>query len=724
MSRQVLVVQEDSKSIETLSYIFKSQGDRVSIATTLRDAGREVERNKPDIVVMDVHLFGKKWHTSIPKLESRLPNTKLIFTSSNVPEEGQDGDERYEEWGIVCSPFTAYQIDRTLRAPRVEASVIPTGNRADTPSARVRSPIRLKITFQSLLISILIAVVAGYLVTRIVSDTMQHQFSNQLIDTRTLASEWMVKQEGRYLEMLRLVSHTQGVAEAVEAKDSETLRRLVFPLVVNAQGGAVEILDSEGISLLSIRQQTGGQPNEYAVSRGDEGYRHWTFVSNVLEGREDSLGGQFAGIVKAPWGEYLYTAGPILNDEGSLIGVILTGESLAVLVEQIQDATLAQVTFYGLEGEILASTFSLALPSIQPLMVSDILARQDTASYQRSFFMADMDYEELLGPLEIRWGKDVGLIGISMSPTFFVRSSNTTRLQILVSVLMVLLVVIGAGALLANRITRRINRLKVAASEVALGNLDVWVGSGGGDEVESLASTFNSMVSAVKQSNQDLIEAYDLTIRSWATAQELRGQESAGHTKRVTELTFELARSIGLSAEELAHVRRGAMLHDIGKMAISDSILNKVDKLTEAEWAAIRKHPVYAHQILSQIPFLQPALDIPCCHHERWDGSGYPYGMKGDEIPLVARIFAVIDAWDALTSDRPYRPAWPKAKVVSYIRSARGSHFDPWVVDRFLDLIGETDSERLDEPQAVERPSASYQADFGEVQTPKSQRIA
>jgi putative nucleotidyltransferase with HDIG domain len=232
------------------------------------------------------------------------------------------------------------------------------------------------------------------------------------------------------------------------------------------------------------------------------------------------------------------------------------------------------------------------------------------------------------------------------------------------------------------------------------------------------------MVSAVKQSNQDLIEAYDLTIRSWATAQELRGQESAGHTKRVTELTLELARSIGFSAEELAHVRRGAMLHDIGKMAISDSILNKVDKLTEAEWAAIRKHPVYAHQILSPIPFLQPALDIPCCHHERWDGSGYPYGMKGDEIPLIARIFAVIDAWDALTSDRPYRPAWPRAKVVSYIRSARGSHFDPWVVDRFLDLIGETDNKRTDESQAVERPSASYQTNLGEAQTPKSQRIA
>jgi putative nucleotidyltransferase with HDIG domain len=461
------------------------------------------------------------------------------------------------------------------------------------------------------------------------------------------------------------------------------------------------------------------------VSRGDEGYRHWAFVSNVLEQREDVLGSQFAGLVKAPWGEFLYTAGPLVDEEDNLVGVILTGEPLAVLVEQIQDATLAQVTLYGLEGETIASTFSTETPAMQPLMVSDILGRQDTASYRRSFLVADMSYEELLGPLEIRSGKDVGLIGISMSPSFIVSSSTTTRLQILVSVLMVVLVVIGAGALLANRITRRINRLKRATSEVAYGNLEVWVGAEGGDEVESLAASFNSMVSAVKQSNQDLIEAYDLTIQSWATAQELRGQESAGHTKRVTDLTIELARSMGFVEQELAHVRRGAMLHDIGKMAISDSILNKVDKLTEAEWAAIRKHPVYAHQILSPIPFLQPALDIPCCHHERWDGSGYPYAMKGEEIPLIARIFTVIDVWDALTSDRPYRPAWPKAKVVSYIRSARGSHFDPWVVDQFLDMIGETDSKQMDKPEEKVIAPAPYQEQIREVRTPpSSQRIA
>jgi len=147
-----------------------------------------------------------------------------------------------------------------------------------------------------------------------------------------------------------------------------------------------------------------------------------------------------------------------------------------------------------------------------------------------------------------------------------------------------------------------------------------------------------------------------------------------------------MARSMGLSEEGLTHIRRGALLHDIGKIGVPDDILFKNENLTEAEWVIMRKHPVFAYEMLSSIAYLEPALAIPYCHHEKWDGSGYPRGLKGDEIPLAARIFAVSDVWDALTTDRPYRPAWTRAKSLEYIKEQSGINFDPDVVKLFLKL--------------------------------------
>lgn len=191
----------------------------------------------------------------------------------------------------------------------------------------------------------------------------------------------------------------------------------------------------------------------------------------------------------------------------------------------------------------------------------------------------------------------------------------------------------------------------------------------------------------LQRSNVDLTLAYDTTLEGWARALELRDRETEGHTRRVNELTLRLARAMGMSDEELAHVRRGALLHDIGKMGIPNSILLKPGELSDEEWEVMRQHPVYACELLSPIAFLGPALDIPYCHHERWDGAGYPRRLKGEQIPLAARIFAVVDVWDALRSDHPYRPAWPEEKVLEHIREQAGKHFDPQVVETFFELL-------------------------------------
>jgi PAS domain S-box-containing protein/putative nucleotidyltransferase with HDIG domain len=200
------------------------------------------------------------------------------------------------------------------------------------------------------------------------------------------------------------------------------------------------------------------------------------------------------------------------------------------------------------------------------------------------------------------------------------------------------------------------------------------------------------LVESLHHANMHLVSAYDTTLAGWSRFLDLRDKETEGHSQRVTQLTLRLARLLGLGGEELMHMRRGALLHDIGKMGVPDAILLKPGALTEEEWRIIRLHPVYAYEMLAPIAFLQRALDIPYCHHEKWDGSGYPRGLAGEQIPLAARIFAVVDVWDAMCSDRPYRAGIPPAVVREHIRSLSGSHFDPRVVEAFLALDSVADA--------------------------------
>jgi len=191
----------------------------------------------------------------------------------------------------------------------------------------------------------------------------------------------------------------------------------------------------------------------------------------------------------------------------------------------------------------------------------------------------------------------------------------------------------------------------------------------------------------LQKANTELSLAYDNTLEGWAKTLELRDIETEGHSRRVTKMTIELARRLGVREDDLVHVYRGALLHDIGKMGIPDRILHKTGPLIDEEWALMKQHPTMAYNLLSQIAYLQPACEIPYSHHERWDGSGYPRGLEGEQIPLSARIFAVVDVWDALRSDRPYREAWSDEKTLSYIKDKTGKEFDPRVVKEFLDLI-------------------------------------
>jgi HD-GYP domain-containing protein (c-di-GMP phosphodiesterase class II) len=197
----------------------------------------------------------------------------------------------------------------------------------------------------------------------------------------------------------------------------------------------------------------------------------------------------------------------------------------------------------------------------------------------------------------------------------------------------------------------------------------------------------------LQRTNLELSLAYDRTIEGWSRALDLRDKETEGHTQRVTEMTLRLGRLAGIGEAELVHVRRGALLHDMGKVGVPDAILHKPGPLTTDEWVIMRMHPVLAVELLAPIEYLRPALDIPYCHHEKWDGSGYPRGLKGEQIPLASRLFSVVDVWDALRSDRPYRRGWDEEKVQAYIRAETRTFFDPKATDLFLRLLADEANE-------------------------------
>jgi HD-GYP domain-containing protein (c-di-GMP phosphodiesterase class II) len=269
-----------------------------------------------------------------------------------------------------------------------------------------------------------------------------------------------------------------------------------------------------------------------------------------------------------------------------------------------------------------------------------------------------------------------------------------------------------SGAVGAERFRSYIGVPLVAAGKMQ-GVLEVWhrsVLSLSDEEAQFLETLAGQCAIAIdnaslfrdlQRSNDELRLAYDSTLEGWSHALDLRDKETEGHSQRVTTESLRLAESMGLSDDELVKLRRGALLHDIGKMGIPDAILLKPGPLTDEEWVIMKKHPAYALELLWPIKYLRPALDIPFCHHEKWDGTGYPRALQGEQIPLGARIFAVIDVWDALCSDRPYRKGWPLDRVLEHIRAASGTHFDPRVVQAFLAMHGAQEGP----PHAQEHPS-------------------
>lgn len=552
--------------------------------------------------------------------------------------------------------------------------------------------IREKVTLPYLFLAILLLIGAAFVVTQVVFDTVEERFTNQLVESSSLASGRLVEEENQILKVLRLIAYTQGVPAAFQSEDPQALRSLAFGIIANNQQDAVEFLDSSGNRLLSIYHQQDGDIEDYEFTTGGENiFFDHAFVQYALQQHEDARGDKFAGYVPTERGDYFFISGPVYNTDDQLVGVVLVGSNLSTIVKNLREETLAQITLYDFQGNVLASTFS-SPSALGEYEVREVLLNQSQASFIRSnrdreFNIRDIGYREILSPWSVRGDTELGVIGVALGETFLVSTTKVTRLQISIMTGLLLLLVIIFGINLSILITYPIMKLVDASKKVKNGDLDVRVETFSKDELALLTDNFNEMIGSMRDSKKKIIDSYDSTLEGWSKALEYRNEETKGHTDRVTNLMMKSAKGLGLEESQMEHIRRGALLHDIGKMAIPDVILNKPHTLTKEEQEMMQKHPVFACEMLKEIEFLQPALTIPYCHHEHWDGSGYPRGLKAEEIPLEARIFALVDAWDAITTDRPYRKAMSREEAVQTIRNEIGTHFDPGIAERFLELV-------------------------------------
>jgi putative nucleotidyltransferase with HDIG domain len=562
------------------------------------------------------------------------------------------------------------------------------------PTQRVRFPIRLKITIPYLILSLILAAAAAYLITQLVLENVRARFNEQLYEAGKISSELMVSYESQLLQTLRLLANAEGVSTAIQSNDSNTLRALTLGIIANDHQEAVEFLDVRGSHVLSVHLRPGANPEDYEFSTGAQTtFSNLEIVQNILNQKGDANGDKFADLVQTEVEDYLYVSGPVHDPQGNLIGVVLVGRSLPTLTADMHAKTFAQITLYDKLGHELNSTlpFPHDLASgtaLRTISFQDLNSTKRDISSQRDITLANIPFSEILGAWNVRGDHVVGVLGVALSQNAAVQASTSSRWSIFFLILSANFLIILIGINLADAITRPLIQLVRASVQVSRGDLGVQITTRTDDEISVLTDSFNAMVASLHKSQTDLLNAYDNTLEGWARALELRDKETEGHSKRVGELVLELAHEMGIHDQvTLANIRRGALLHDIGKMGIPDSILHKDGSLTEEETTTVRNHPRLAYDMLKKIDYLQPSLEIPFCHHEKWDGTGYPRGLKGEEIPFAARIFAIVDVWDAMTHDRPYRKAIPDAEVLSYLKDQSGKYFDPNIVDVFIRIL-------------------------------------
>lgn len=682
----ILYFHPPSRPHEQIIRYFLAQGAEVVPTASLEKVRREVAAGAPDLLVIDVCGVSTQWPQSIRSLVEEFAPLPTMLVHSNTTPQSRSFREAIREWNVVTLPFDILRLNQAQRAANRSREAAPDGSAEEDLPPRVRSPLRMKITLPYLFLATIIILGAAYIVTQFTSNSIEDRYLNQVVVTRRNAAERVVDVETELIEAVRLVSGVEGIEQATRAEDSDLLQEILIPAALDSDVQFLQIIDQSGENLIAALKMNLEDEARLQTILTPEIFSDEAFIMEALIGSHDDQGGEYSGIAHLPWGDFLCVTGPILETNGDTIGGVLAGISLQALLNDIRLGTFVEATIYTLDGEPVATTMLDPAPDIPEDLAQDLLAAEEK-SYLRNIVSAGVDFTEILAPLEIRGGTEIGLLGASVHQEYLMQAGRTSRVHIAGFAALGILIIIGVGLYLSSNIAQPLASLAHAANQVASGNLGVHLGVKGGDEIAQVARAFNKMVLSIERSNIELINAYDKTIEGWSKALEMHDQEVQGHTQRVAGLTVLLARAMGVRGEELDHIQRGSLLHDIGKMAIPDEILKKPTSLSPYEREVMQLHTQYAAEMLAPIEFLEPATVIPKYHHERWDGQGYPYGLVGDAIPLAARIFSVVDVYDAMSSDRPYRYGWLDVDVIDHLRRLKGQQFDPTVVDTFVEVV-------------------------------------
>lgn len=501
MPLRILLVQPDPEAAQPLERYFKEQGDQVWIAANPVKAVALLDEADPQILFLDIHYPGAGWLNLLRLVRQKSPTLKIIITSKHPDLKREMIARENGAHAFLRQPFSVRWIQESITSARSSGDPTTPARKRRSTSPNVRVPVGFKITLPYLLLALLFALAAAYIISRVVLSSVEERFYNQLTDAARQNSDMMVRQESHLLETVRLIANTQGVAEAILAEDTDQLRLLTLPLVANAGEEAVDLLDVNAVSLLSMRRIAGGSVGEYTYTRGEDFYSRLDFIQKTIQNQTDAIGDKYAGLLVAPWGNFFYVAGPIFDDQDQVAGVVLVGMTIQTLVQQISDQTLSRVSLYDINGVPLGSTLFTAEETFPVSENHALLAihGQDNNSVKRDLTVSTLPYSELLGPWEVRNGEDFGILGTSLERTFLLSASTSSRIEIFVLIAASILLVVFVGLFIANRITRPLNRLVQASTQVAQGNLAVKVDARGNDEVAFLSHSFNNMVAGLQE---------------------------------------------------------------------------------------------------------------------------------------------------------------------------------------------------------------------------------
>lgn len=540
------------------------------------------------------------------------------------------------------------------------------------------SSVRRRIVFPFVVLVLFVGAVGSAVVSAEFSGTTAKEFDDSLVRSASRTNDRLAQVEADRLQQLRTVANTAGIDSAVRRGDAAAVSRVVLPVVGNAQPErlVVRVLNGAGSVVTNVRRDAAGVSTFFdTVNLASE-----PAVQHALRGDRDAPGDKYVLVLTEAGVPIVYWVSPIRSqsDGQTVVGAALLGQSLSEIAQSIRGAQSIDIAFYGLDGRILTSSLD-GTPALRHDVTGQVT---HSTPVRQSVEVSGHPYGLLVSDWTMR-GASLGYIAVAIDAASL--SSSLAAIRIVLAILFAgtALATIVIGLALADRITRPIDELVASMRTVSAGDYSRRVRVRSDDEIGYLARSFNDMAAALQAQIREREEGYFRNLEALARVIDARDPYTFEHSARVAAISEILAAGMNLPPIDITTLRRSGLLHDVGKIGVPDRILGKTAPLTEEEWAVIRQHPVIGYEMLKDIRFLEPSLDAIRHHHERWDGDGYPDKMSGSQISPFARIVAVADAFDAMTSDRPYRKGFSFVFAARTIASEAGKQFDPAVVEVF-----------------------------------------